>query len=115
MEWWQTTIVICGALVTVFTLWDRIEARVKSLNQPTKTLEQRVDELERKVDLEYKSILAGYDEKLQRDYDSINSIKKTMNLVIKSQWVLVKHAEDGNNVQQLKEVSKELSEYIFEK
>lgn len=115
MEWWQTTLTICAGLITLLTLWDKIESRIKTAKEPTTSLESRVEALEKKIDLEYKAILAGYDEKLQRDFDSINSIKKTMNLIIKSQWVLVRHAEDGNNISELKDVSKELNDYILDK
>ena len=71
-------------IITFLTLWDKIESRVKSEKQPTSDLRTRVEVLERR-DLEYKTILAGYEEKLQRDYDSINAIKKTMNLMLEAQ------------------------------
>ena len=115
MEWWQTTLTICAGLITLLTLWDKIESRVKSAKAPTNSLESRIEVLERKVELEYKTILEGYDEKLQRDYDSINAIKKTMNLIVEAQWVLVDHAKNGNNEKELNNVSTKLKEFVFEK
>ena len=73
-----------------------------------------MENLERR-DLEYKTILAGYAEKLQRDYDSINAIRKTLNLMLEAQWVLVDHAKNGNNVKELDDVSEKLKEFVFDK
>ena len=114
MEWWQTTLTIFAGIITCLTLWDKIESRVKSEKQPTNELVTRVEVLERR-DLEYKTILAGYEEKLQRDYDSINTIKRTMNLMLEAQWVLVDHAKNGNNTKELDDVSVKLKEYVFDK
>ena len=115
MEWWQTTLTIFAGIITCLTLWDKIESRVKAEKQPTNDLESRVALLERKVEGEYKLIFASYDEKLQRDYDSINSIKKTNSLIIQSLLALTKHAEDGNNIEDLKDARKELEKYISSK
>lgn len=114
MEWWQTTLTVFAGIITCLTLWDKIESRVKSEKQPTSDLKTRVEALERR-DLEYKTILAGYEEKLQRDYDSINGIKKTMNLMLEAQWVLVDHAQNGNNTKELENVSTKLHEVVFGK
>ena len=114
MEWWQTTLTIFAGIITCLTLWDKIESRVKSEKQPTTDLKTRVEVLERR-DLEYKTILDGYAEKLQRDYDSINAIRKTLNLMLEAQWVLVDHAKNGNNVKELDDVSEKLKEFVFDK
>jgi DNA repair ATPase RecN len=114
MEWWQTTLTVFAGIITCLTMWDKIESRVKAEKQPNKDLESRVEVLERR-DLEYKSILAGYEEKLQRDYDSINALKKTMNLMLEAQWVLVDHAKNGNNTKELNDVSEKLKEFVFDK
>lgn len=114
MEWWQTTVVIAAGILTVFNLGDKISGWIKEQKKPTSDLEARVEVLERK-DLEYKTILAGYAEKLQRDYDSINAIKKTMNLMLEAQWVLVDHAQNGNNTKELENVSTKLHEVVFGK
>lgn len=114
MEWWQTTLTIFAGIITCLTLWDKIESRVKSEKQPTSDLRTRVEVLERR-DLEYKTILAGYEDKLQRDYDAINAIRKTLNLMLEAQWVLVDHAKNGNNVKELDDVSEKLKEFVFDK
>lgn len=115
MEWFSTTIVIVAGVLTVLNLIDKIIGWAKDLKQPQDDLESRVSVLERKVEGEYKLVFASYDEKLQRDYDSINSIKKTNNLIVKSLLALIKHAEDGNNVEDLVDSRKELTNYIYNK
>ena len=114
MEWWQTTVVIAAGLLTVFNLGDKISGWIKQQKEPNKELETRIEALERR-DLEYKTILAGYAEKLQRDYDSINAIRKTLNLMLEAQWVLVDHAKNGNNVKELDDGSEKLKGFVFDK
>ena len=114
MEWWQTTVVIAAGLLTVFNLGDKISGWIRQQKEPNRELENRVEALERR-DLEYKTILAGYADKLQRDYDSINAIRKTLNLMLEAQWVLVDHAKNGNNVKELDDVSEKLKEFVFDK
>ena len=114
-EWFNTTIIVVAGVLTVLNLIDKVVGWVKDLKKPQNDLESRVALLERKVEGEYKLIFASYDEKLQRDYDSINSIKKTNSLIIQSLLALTKHAEDGNNIEDLKDARKELEKYISTK
>ena len=118
MEWWQITLTGCAGLITILTLWEKIESRVRAEKQPNNDLKIRMDDLEKEVrhhDLEYRTILSGYADKLQRDYDSINAIRKTLNLMLEAQWVLVDHAKNGNNVKELDDVSEKLKEFVFDK
>lgn len=115
MEWWQTTLTIFAGLITCLTLWDKIESRIKAAKQPTKSLEGRVEVLERKIDLEYKTILADYELRFKRDLERINEIERSNKLIIKSLLALMRHAEDGNNIDKLKETSAELQNYILNK
>ena len=114
-EWFNTTIIVVAGVLTVLNLIDKVVSWVKDVKQPQTDLENRLSTLERKVEGEYKLIFAGYDEKLQRDYDSINSIKKTNSLIIQSLLALTKHAEDGNNIDDLVTSRKELEKYILNK
>ena len=118
MEWWQITLTGCAGLITILTLWEKIESRVRAEKQPNNDLKIRMDDLEKEVrnhDLEYRTILSGYADKLQRDYDSINAIRKTLNLMLEAQWVLVDHAKNGNNVKELDDVSEKLKGFVFDK
>lgn len=118
MEWWQTTLTVFAGIITCLTLWDKIESRVKAEKQPNNDLKNRIDNIEKEMkenDLKYRTILEGYADKLQRDYDSINGIKKTMNLMLEAQWVLVDHAKNGNNTKELNDVSEKLKEFVFDK
>ena len=115
MDTWQTIVVVSAGALTLFNLGDKIIAWIKAIKKPTNDLEERVSNLERKVEGEYKLIFASYDEKLQRDYDAINSIKRTMNLIVEAQWVLVDHAKNGNNEKELNNVSEKLKEFVFDK
>ena len=124
MEWWQITLTGCAGIITLLTLWEKLESRFRVAKQPTESLENEIKNMKKQYDLDYRTLLENYNEvkrnlteydaRFARDYDAINSINKTMKLVVKSQWVLVDHAQNGNNMKELENVGKELENFIFD-
>lgn len=115
MEWWQTTIVIAAGILTIFNLGDKIIAWVKAIKQPQDSLEERVEKLEKQVELEYKAIFAEYERRFKADLDRINKIEETDNLIIKALLALMRNAETGNNKEKLRQVADELQDFILNK
>lgn len=124
MEWWQITLTGCAGIITLLTLWEKLESRFRVAKQPTESLENEIENMKKQYDRDYRTLLENYNEvkrnmteydaRFARDYDAINSINKTMKLVVKSQWVLVDHAQNGNNTKELENVGKELEKFIFD-
>lgn len=115
MEWWQTTIVIAAGVLTLFNLGDKILSWVKEAKKPTDALENRVEELEKKVNVEYNALFATYEERFKRDLERLNELEKTNKLMMKALLELTRHAETGNNTAKLKQVADEIQEYILNK
>lgn len=115
MEWWQTTVVIAAGVLTFFNLGDKIIAWIKDAKKPQSDLTERVEKLEKQQEFEYKALFADYEVRFKRDLERINAIEESNKLIIKSLLALMKHAEDGNNVDELKRASNDLQNYILNK
>lgn len=114
-EWLQITLAIFGGCITVLTLWDKIESRVKTEKQPTTDLTDRVERLEKQQEFENKAIFAEYERRFKADLERINKIEETNNLTIKALLALIRNAETGNNKDKLKQVADELQDFILNK
>lgn len=114
-EWVQYTLVIMGGLITIFTLWNLIEARVKSTRQPTTNLEERVSLVEKKLEFEVKGIFTEYDARFGRDKQKIEAIEEGNRVTQQALLALLEHSIDGNNIEALKEAKAKLSNYLIHK
>lgn len=111
-EWMQYTLVICGGIITILTLWNMIEQRVKSTRQPTNNLEERVSLLEKKLEFEIKATFAEYDARFGRDKQKIEAIEEGNKVTMQALRALLKHSIDGNNIEGLEKAEEKLSEYL---
>ena len=108
MEWWQSTVVICAGVLTVVNLIEKIVSSVKKSQEPTKDLEKRIEELERKNEVEYKAIFKDYEKK-------ITNIEEASKLTQRALLALLKHSLDGNNTDALTDVEKDLETFLCNK
>ena len=114
-EWMQYTLVICGGIITILTLWNMVEQRIKSTRQPTSNLEERVGLIERKLEFEIKATFAEYDARFGRDKTKIEMIEQGNRVTQKALLALLKHSIDGNNIDALKKAEGDLSEFLIER
>lgn len=111
-EWMQYTLVICGGIITILTLWNMVEQRVKSTKMPTDNLEERVSLLEKKLEFEIKATFAEYDARFGRDKQKIEAIEEGNKVTMQALRALLKHSIDGNNIEGLEKAEEKLSEYL---
>lgn len=111
-EWMQYTLVICGGIITLLTLWNMIEQRVKSTKMPTDNLEERVSLLEKKLEFEIKATFTEYDARFGRDKQKIEAIEEGNKVTMQALRALLKHSIDGNNIEGLEKAEEKLSEYL---
>lgn len=114
-EWVEITLVVCGGLITLLTLWNMIEQRIKSTKMPTDNLEERVSLLEKKLEFEVKATFAEYDARFGRDKQKIELIEQGNRVTQKALRALLKHSIDGNNIDALKKAEEDLSEFLIER
>lgn len=111
-EWVEITLVICGGLITIMTLWNMVEQRIKSTKMPTDNLEERVGLLEKKLEFEIKATFAEYDARFGRDKQKIEAIEEGNKVTMQALRALLKHSIDGNNIEGLEKAEEKLSEYL---
>ena len=111
-EWAEITLVICGGIITILTLWNMIEQRVKSTKMPTDNLEERVSLLEKKLEFEIKATFTEYDARFGRDKQKIEAIEEGNKVTMQALRALLKHSIDGNNIEGLEKAEEKLSEYL---
>ena len=114
-EWMQYTLVICGGIITILTLWNMVEQRIKSTKMPTDNLEERVSLLEKKMEFEIKATFVEYDARFGRDKQKIEAIEDGNRVTQQALLALLNHAIDGNNVDEMNDARKELNKYFIRK
>lgn len=114
VEWWQITLVVCGGIVTLLTLWEKIDGRKKVITQPHDDHELRITKLEKTVDYEIKMRMEEYELRFKRDLERLDKKDKSDKLMMKALLEIIRHEIDGNNTAKLKEVAEEINNYIFD-
>ena len=114
-EWMQYTLVICGGIITILTLWNMIEQRVKSQKMPTNNLEERVALIEKKLEFEIKATFVEYDARFGRDKQKIEVIEDGNRVTQQALLALLEHSIDGNNIEALTEAKKALNNYLIKR
>lgn len=106
MDWINTTAVIIAFLLSAFNLWDRVDARKKAAQEPTKKLESRVEALEDIIKNEYEN-------RFKSDLRRIEILEEGNRITQKALLALLAHARDGNNTKQLEDAENDLKEYLI--
>lgn len=104
-EWWQLTLVICGAIITILTVWNMVESRVKAIKEPTQTLSSRVAVIESKIE--------EYEQRFKRDKEKIEEIEKGNRITQRTLLALLNHDLIGDNIDEMNDVKRELENYLI--
>ena len=114
MEAWQIIVSVCAGIVTLLTLWEKIDSRKKVVNEPHNDHELRITKLEKTVDYEIRLRMEDYELRFKRDLERLDKKDKSDKLMMKSLLEIIRHEIDGNNTAKLKEVAEELNNFIFD-
>lgn len=93
-------IISFGTLITMFVTFAKI------IQTPNKTQDQRLDEIEKRLD--------KHDRYFESDHQSIDSLKHGNAVTMKSIAALMTHAIDGNHTEELKDASKEMTNFLYD-
>jgi hypothetical protein len=115
MDLWQQFIVIAAGVLTLINIGDKVLSWVKELKQPQNNLELRIMKLEKTVDYEYKGLLEQYEIRFSNDLKRLDKMDESNKLTQRALLALTRHAESGNNIEELKDVSTELNKYVWGK
>jgi predicted negative regulator of RcsB-dependent stress response len=108
-------VVIVAFLVSVFNLWDKIDARRKAAKEPTKALENRIANLEQLTSMDYTKRFENYDFHFKRDLERIEKIEEGNKVTQQALLALLNHAIDGNDIAEVRKASKDLTDYLIKR
>lgn len=104
-EWWEITLVIMGAIITIFTIWEKVEGRANKFREPTSAIETRVSLIEQKM--------TEYELRFKRDKERLDDIEISNKLTLRATLALLNHSLTGNNEEEMSKVKKDLENFIY--
>lgn len=104
-EWWEITLVIMGAIITIFTIWEKVEGRANKFREPTSAIETRVSLIEQKM--------TEYEIRFKRDKERLDDIETSNKLTLRATLALLNHTLTGNNEEEMSKVKKDLENFIY--
>lgn len=110
-DWISTTVLVITFAMLVLNSFITIYSMIQKTKEPTNRLDTRVDNLERLVDSKFKE----YDLYFDRDLKRIKELENGNVIIIEALQELLKHAVDGNNVEEMKNCEKKLSRYLIQR
>lgn len=113
MDTFNMVVVVVAFLVSLFNLWDKVDARIKEAKAPTKLLETRLGNLETIVNTDIAQRLKQYDVHFDNDLRRIERIEEGNKITQQALLALLNHAIDGNDIAEVKKASKDLTDYLI--
>ena len=115
---WAAFVAIIGAIIVVLNIIDRVFSLKDRAKAPADAQNMKIIELSQEVD-SIKRTLEKHQEFFANDNNRINNMSDEMakvnQLVIKSLNALTEHALNGDNMEELKSCSKEMTNYLINK
>ena len=115
METWQIIVSVCAGIITLLTLWEKIDGRKKVITEPHTDHELRITKLEKTVDYEIKLRMEEYELRFKRDLERLDSKDKSDMLMMRALLEIIRHEIDGNNTAKIQEVAEDINKFIFKK
>ena len=104
-EWWEVTLVIMGAIITIFTIWEKVEGRANKFREPTSVIETRVSLIEQKIN--------DYENRLKIDKERLDNIEEINKLTMRATLALLNHSLTGNNEDEMNGVKHDLEKFLI--
>ena len=110
-EWINTTVLIVTFVMLLLNSFLTVYSLIQKTKEPTNKLDSRVDNLERLIDTKFRE----YDLYFDRDLKRIKDLENGNIIVIEALQALLKHAVDGNNIEEMKDAEKKLGKYLLQR
>lgn len=98
---------ICGLISAIGGACVYIGKVIKKAKEPEIEQNRRLTEVEKRCD--------KYDRILEKDKRDIEEIKKVEHLILKTEFALLQHGIDGNNVEPMKRAQEDIQNYLIDK
>ena len=104
IPFWAVVLSICGGIVTIIGAAEKIVNAGKYINTPNVEQDKRLDALEARCD--------KYDRFFDSDKQRLNDLEQSLSVLMQSQFALMGHAINGNDVDKLKKAQNDMLEYL---
>lgn len=101
---WAIILAICGGVLTIINTFDKLIGAGKAMNAPNVEQDKRLDALEARCD--------KYDRFFDSDKQRLNDLEQSLSVLMQSQFALMSHAINGNDVDKLKKAQNDMLEYL---
>ena len=95
---------ICGGIITIIGAAEKVVNAGKFINAPNAEQDKRLDALEARCD--------KYDRYFDSDKQRLNDLEQSLSVLMQSQFALMGHAINGNDVDKLKKAQNDMFEYL---
>lgn len=104
IPFWTVILAICGGIITIIGAVEKIVNAGKFVNAPNVEQDKRLDALEARCD--------KYDRFFDSDKQRLNDLEQSLSVLMQSQFALMSHAINGNDVDKLKKAQNDMLEYL---
>lgn len=104
IPFWAVVLAICSGIVTIIGAVEKIVNAGKFVNAPNVEQDKRLDALEARCD--------KYDRFFDSDKQRLNDLEQSLSVLMQSQFALMGHAINGNDVDKLKKAQNDMLEYL---
>ena len=101
---WAIILAICGGLLTIINVVEKIIGAGKAFNAPNVEQDRRLAALEARCD--------KFDRYFNSDKQRIADLEQMLSVLMQAQFALLSHAINGNDTDKLKEVQSHMMDYL---
>lgn len=114
----NTILAVCGAIITISAAFTVIYKVIMKAKEPDKKQDERISVLEDHV-VKIEARLELGNKRFAADAERADAMeigmRESIKVIIETLQALTTHAIDGNNIQELKEARKQLTDYLLKR
>ena len=104
---WGIALTICGGLLTIMNLLEKIGKAKKAIDAPNEEQNRRIRDLEKKCE--------KYDGYFHSDKQRIADLEQSLSILMQCDFALLSHAINGNDTDKLKNVQSSMMNYLTQR
>lgn len=101
---WAFILAICGGILTIINVIEKIAGVGKAINAPNMEQDRRIAALEARCN--------KYDTYFSSDKQRISDLEQMLSVMMQAEFALLSHAINGNDTDKLKEVQSHMMDYL---
>jgi hypothetical protein len=104
---YELALAVLGFIGALGAACTYVSKAVDKVKKPEEEQNKRIEALEKRCD--------RYDAAFESDKRDIEEIKKVEHLILKTNFALLQHGIDGNNIEPMKKAQEDIQNYLIDK